>query len=258
MIGFFNNPDAGAGIRQERKDQSTHSRQDKENFERTGNKLNDSGPLLDGGGTSGRALSQLQPENFGGSPTSNNEADYMPPLLAGERVEGVYKDMTYLCPYSVPSALKGTLVLTNYRIYFKSDTHELSTSSSGSPLQPPPLVLDVPLGFVSNVAKMGGQNRPGDEHAYGLEIVCKDIRSLRFAMSKKFQENSAFTSHGMNPKGATSRSDIYQTLRRFCFPNTNHIPMFAYEFNENYPPFNADGVRGVSGWKLYDPVRVKT
>ena len=106
----------------------------------------------------------------------------------------MYKDMTYLCPYSLPCAVKGSMVLTNYRIYFKSDVYDISTSSSGSPLQAPPLVLDVPLGFVSNVVKIGGQARPGDEQSYGLEIVCKDIRTLKFAMSKKYQDCLLYTS----------------------------------------------------------------
>ena len=41
-----------------------------------------------------------------------------------------------------------------------------------------PTVLDLPLGFISQVQKMGGQKTSGKEH-YGLEIVCKDIRTLR-------------------------------------------------------------------------------
>lgn len=194
----------------------------------------------------GKNPQQLLQDGIGGNSTQN-EPDHIPPLLAGERVEGMYKDMTYLCPYSLPCAVKGSMVLTNYRIYFKSDEYDISTSSSGSPLQAPPLVLDVPLGFVSNVVKIGGQNRPGDEHAYGLEIVCKDIRTLKFAMSKKYQD-------ARDTKGS-SRSDMYQTIRRFSFPNTNHIPMFAYEFNEDYPPTNSKDVRGVNGWKIYDAVQ---
>ena len=175
-------------------------------------------------------------------------------------MEAVYKDMTYLCPYSLPSAVKGTLVLTNYKLYFKSDSCTISTSSSGSPLQAPPLILDVPLGFISNITKMGGQ-RSTEENAYGLEIVCKDIRSLRFAMSKKFQDDAMVHggSHHMinatGAKGVSSRKDIFQTLRRFSFPNSNHIPMFAFQFEEKYPVGLSGGKpSGVNGWKIYDPV----
>ena len=42
------------------------------------------------------------------------------PLLGGERIEAVYTDLTYLCPYSIPGATKGTMTVTNYKLYFKS------------------------------------------------------------------------------------------------------------------------------------------
>ena len=45
-----------------------------------------------------------------------------------------------------------------------------------------PVILDIPLGFVARVEKVGGARTPGDN--YGLEIFCKDIRNLRFALSK--------------------------------------------------------------------------
>ena len=217
---------------------------------RSDNDRNEAGSHVEIRVGAGQNPSHLIQDAVSGS-SVQNEADNIPPLLVGERVEGMYKDMTYLCPYSLPCAVKGSMVLTNYRIYFKSDEYDISTSSSGSPLQAPPLVLDVPLGFVSNVIKIGGQNRPGDEHAYGLEIVCKDIRTLKFAMSKKYHDGSL---HGGNAKGS-SRRDMYQTIRRFSFPNTNGIPMFAFEFNEDYPTTSSKDVRGINGWKIYDAVQ---
>ena len=238
------------GTKTDRQDNRNRIRRGNENLEVVG-KRNDDLPL----DTSAKLPSQLLQEGFAGNNIHQNE-DYIPPLLSGERVEGVYKDMTYLCPYSLPCAVKGSMVLTNYRIYFKSDVYDISASSSGSPLQSPPLVLDVPLGFVSNIVKIGGQNRPGDEHAYGIEVVCKDIRTLKFAMSKKFQDGVGFNSHSINTKGPSSRGDMYQQMRRFCFPNSNGIPMFAYEFNEEYPPKDSNGRKCVNGWKIYDPNQV--
>ena len=247
---MFYDIDAGTGSRFDKRDNKSRLRQDNESIERVGTRANDAVVQLEGVAP-GKIPSHLLQDGIGGPSVPNSEADHIPPLLAGERVEGMYKDMTYICPYSLPCAVKGSMVLTNYRIYFKSDEYDISTTSSGSPLQAPPLVLDVPLGFVSNVVKIGGQNRPGDEHAYGLEIVCKDIRTLKFAMSKKYPDGGVYNSHAGNTKGS-SRSDMYQTIRRFSFPNTHHIPMFAYEFNEDYPPINTKGVRGINGWKLYD------
>ena len=99
------------------------------------------------------------------------------PLLGGEKIEAVYPDITYLCPYSFPGSIKGTLTVTNYKLFFRSVGKDSS-----------PLVLDVPLGFVSRVEKVGGQ-RSSAENAYGLEIVCKDIRSLRFRLNKSDAQN---------------------------------------------------------------------
>jgi hypothetical protein len=246
------NLDTGTGTRQEGRE-NKYIQRPEENFDKIRSKNNETGTHIDAGGASNKIQAQLLPEGIGGNSAPNSDADHIPPLVAGERVEGMYKDMTYLCPYSLPCAVKGSMVLTNYRIYFKSDVYDISTSSSGSPLQAPPLVLDVPLGFVSNVIKIGGQNRPGDEHAYGLEIVCKDIRTLKFAMSKKYQDDTAYTS---NPKGSSSRSDMYGTIRRFSFPNTHHIPMFAYEFGEDYPQLDYNGISVTSGWKIYDAAQV--
>ncbi len=124
-----------------------------------------------GGGGGGRSVAHQQEEV---------------PLLGGEKIVSVFHDLSYLCPYSVPGAMKGSLTVTNYKLFFSSAYRDC------------PLVLDVPLGFVSRVEKVGGQRSSG-ENAYGLEIFCKDIRSLRFALSKS--------------EGAHPRKDIFETVR---------------------------------------------
>lgn len=57
-----------------------------------------------------------------------------PPLLPGEKVQGVAREVTYLCPYSGPA--RGVLSVTNYKLYFRSTDRET------------PYVVDVPLGVV--------------------------------------------------------------------------------------------------------------
>lgn len=52
------------------------------------------------------------------------------PLLGGETIEAVYPDLTYLCPYSVPGAMKGTMTITNYKLYFKSHFKVMKTLRS--------------------------------------------------------------------------------------------------------------------------------
>lgn len=62
-----------------------------------------------------------------------------PPLLPGEKVQGVARDVTYLCPFSGPA--RGGLSVTNYKLYFKSLERDTQ------------LVIEVPLGVVSILCK---------------------------------------------------------------------------------------------------------
>lgn len=144
------------------------------------------------------------------------------PLLGGEKVIVVYKDLTYLSAYSSQGAMKGTLTVTNYRLYFRSNANKDY-----------PLILDVPFGFVSRVEKVGGQRSTG-ENAYGLEIFCKDIRSLRFALNKY----DAATNHA-------PRKDIFEAIRLYSFPLTHNTPLFAFNYQDRYPDH-------LNGWRIYD------
>ncbi|XP_022328007.2 phosphatidylinositol-3,5-bisphosphate 3-phosphatase MTMR2-like [Crassostrea virginica] len=135
------------------------------------------------------------------------------PLLLGEKVQGIDENVTYLCPYNRP--IKGTLTVTNYKLYFKSVERES------------PFVLDVPLGVISKIEKIGGATSRG-ENAYGIDLLCKDMRNIRFAHR---QENH-------------SRRQVFEKIQQFAFPITNKQQLFAYEFKEDY---------GVDGWKVYNP-----
>ncbi|XP_069739503.1 phosphatidylinositol-3,5-bisphosphate 3-phosphatase MTMR2 isoform X3 [Phaenicophaeus curvirostris] len=136
-----------------------------------------------------------------------------PPLLPGETIKDMAKDVTYICPFT--GAIRGTLTVTNYRLYFKSMERD------------PPFVLDASLGVINRVEKIGGASSRG-ENSYGLEIVCKDIRNLRFAHK---------------PEGRTRRS-IFENLMKYAFPVSNNLPLFAFEYKEVFPE---------NGWKVYDP-----
>ncbi|EDL24975.1 myotubularin-related protein 2 isoform 1 [Mus musculus] len=137
-----------------------------------------------------------------------------PALLPGENIKDMAKDVTYICPFT--GAVRGTLTVTSYRLYFKSMERD------------PPFVLDASLGVISRVEKIGGASSRG-ENSYGLETVCKDIRNLRFAHK---------------PEGRTRRS-IFENLMKYAFPVSNGLPLFAFEYKEVFPE---------NGWKLYDPL----
>jgi len=138
------------------------------------------------------------------------------PLLKGEDIEAVYQDIAFLCPFSTTGSgpIRGSLMITNYRLYFRPQNKEN------------PVILDIPLGFVSRIEKVGGARTPGDN--YGLEIFCRDIRNLRFALSKG---------------DGHPRKDIFESLATNAFPVSNGGKLFCYKFKDQY---------SVNGWRVYD------
>ncbi|XP_073336249.1 phosphatidylinositol-3,5-bisphosphate 3-phosphatase MTMR2 [Pagrus major] len=134
-----------------------------------------------------------------------------PQLLPNEMVQDMAQDITYFCPFI--GAMRGTVTVTNYRLFFKCIDRE------------PAFVLDLPLGVVSRVEKIGNASR---DVSYGL--VCKDMRNLRFA-HKQMED--------------TLRKSIFEVLMKFAFPVSNGLPIFAFEYGQVFPE---------NGWKVYDPV----
>jgi myotubularin-related protein 1/2 len=139
------------------------------------------------------------------------------PLLPGERhVCGVTKEVTYLCPFMGP--VRGKLFITNYKMYFYGDDGD------------PPYTVDVPMGVISRVEKIGGSTSRG-ENAYGLEIYCKDMRNLRFAHKQEKH----------------SRRLVYDKLMTFAFPTSSGSgkKVFSFDYKETF-----NGVE--NGWGVYD------
>jgi len=139
-------------------------------------------------------------------------------LLPEETIKGDYQ-VTYICPFSNPSPIRGTLTITNYRLYFRPQQSEK------------PVIIDVPLGFVSRVEKDGGARTPGDN--YGLTIICRDMRNLSFALNKV---------------DGHPRKDIYDCLTFNSFPLSHESVLFCYIYREPYPSH-------LPGWNVYDPVQ---
>ncbi|XP_034233859.1 myotubularin-related protein 2 isoform X1 [Thrips palmi] len=137
-----------------------------------------------------------------------------PPLLPGEKVMGVAREVTYLCPYSGPA--RGVLSVTNYKLHFRSMDRDT------------PYVVEVPLGVVSRVEKVGGQSSRG-ENSYGIELFCKDMRNLRFGHK---QENH-------------SRRNVFEKLQQYAFPLSHKLPLFAFDYSETFPE---------NGWNALEPI----
>uniref|UniRef100_A0AAY4BH08 Myotubularin n=1 Tax=Denticeps clupeoides TaxID=299321 RepID=A0AAY4BH08_9TELE len=124
------------------------------------------------------------------------------------------KDIIYICPFA--GALKGKVFITNYRLYFRSNDVD------------PSVILDVPLSTIGRVEKMGGASSRG-ENSYGLDITCKDMRNLRFALKQE----------------GHSRRDIFELLFRYAFPVSHGLQLFAFLSQEKYEE---------NGWNIYEPV----
>ncbi|KAM6894808.1 myotubularin-related protein 1a isoform 2-T2 [Lycodopsis pacificus] len=133
------------------------------------------------------------------------------PLLPGESVQTTVKDVMYICPFS--GLVNGTLTITDYKLYFTSVERES------------PFVLDVNLGVISKLETISVSNQ--GENIKGLELVCKDMRSPRFAY--KMEE---------------SHPDVVELLSKHAFPLSHSLPLFSFLYQEQFP---------VDGWKVYDP-----
>lgn len=135
------------------------------------------------------------------------------PLFPGESIKAIVKDVIYICPFS--GAVSGTLTVTDFKMFFKNVERD------------PHFILDVPLGVISRVEKIGAQSH-GD-NSCGIEIVCKDMRNLRLAYKQEEQR----------------KLGIFENLNKHAFPLSNGQALFAFNYKEKFP---------VNGWKVYDPV----
>ncbi|XP_064796221.1 myotubularin-related protein 1-like isoform X1 [Oncorhynchus masou masou] len=135
------------------------------------------------------------------------------PLVPGETIKAVAKDVMYICPFT--GLVTGTLTSTDYKLYFISLERDT------------PFILDVNLGAISRLETISVQSH--GENTQGMEIVCKDMRSPRFAYKKE----------------DASQPEIVEVLTKHTFPLSNGLPLFAFLYKEKFL---------VDGWKVYDPI----
>ncbi|CAF4448807.1 unnamed protein product, partial [Adineta steineri] len=83
-------------------------------------------------------------------------------FLPGEDDVKLRDDVTY--GHKRKTLQRGELIVTKYRLLF--------ITKSPDPLQ---ILVDVPLGMISQIEKVGGQTRSNisDGAAYGIEVDCK-------------------------------------------------------------------------------------
>lgn len=86
------------------------------------------------------------------------------------------------------------------------------------------------MGVVSRIEKVGGASSRG-ENSYGIDILCKDMRNLRFAHK---QENH-------------SRRTVFEKIQKYAFP-------LAQAQNEKVFAFSYSEVFAEDGWVIYEPI----
>uniref|UniRef100_A0A3Q3A1D5 Myotubularin related protein 1a n=1 Tax=Kryptolebias marmoratus TaxID=37003 RepID=A0A3Q3A1D5_KRYMA len=129
------------------------------------------------------------------------------------------EDVMYVCPFS--SLITGTLTITDYKLYFSSKEKVNLLYDQDSPF-----TLHVTLGVISRMESFVVPNQ-GDKTTMGLELLCKDMRSPRFAYVVEEQQ-----------------PDVVEVLAKHTFPLSHGSALFAFTYKEQFP---------VDGWKLYDP-----
>lgn len=81
--------------------------------------------------------------------------------------------------------------------------------------------------MITKVEKIGGHSSKG-EHSYGFEVVCKDMRNLRFALRPQ--------KHG--------RKELHERILTYAFPLNNKRELFAFT--------NKEKLNVGNGWSVYD------
>ncbi|KHJ49371.1 hypothetical protein D918_00496 [Trichuris suis] len=111
-------------------------------------------------------------------------------LLPGEEIVIQETDIGFL---SCAGKIVGRMTVTNYRLLFESSEEKCT--------------LDIPLGTINRLDKMGYSNMSRGEDSYGFEMFCKDFRTFRFSSR---QENHA-------------RRPLFECLQRLAFPLSHKL-----------------------------------
>uniref|UniRef100_A0A8C2BPZ8 Myotubularin related protein 1b n=1 Tax=Cyprinus carpio TaxID=7962 RepID=A0A8C2BPZ8_CYPCA len=123
------------------------------------------------------------------------------------------KDVMYICPFS--GVARGTLTITDYKLFFKSLLRSFSTLHwlPGLFLFLSSLLFNL-LHTLSNINSC---------------FLPQDLRNPRFAYRKEGQSNL----------------EVFEILSKYAFPLFHNLPLFAFKYRETFPE---------DGWKIYDPV----
>jgi len=156
-------------------------------------------------------------------------------LLPGEDDVKLREDITY-CTHNRSVPFRGELIATKYRLLFVK-----------KPPEPIQVLVDVPLGMISQIEKVGGQTRSNmtEGAAYGIEIHCKDLRQFFFGNAKEQNQRRNLLEHltRLVFPFSISKADITNPLQFFG-------SFFALDYKRKMCPNTVD-----EGWTLYNKMK---
>ncbi|XP_065667293.1 myotubularin-related protein 2 isoform X3 [Hydra vulgaris] len=173
--------------------------------------------VIEAGMSNNDSADEDDKDNFDEKPGSATNGDC--PLYNGEKIICTASDITYFCPYS--GRIKGILYITNYKLFFQGNEENGMFNVS------------CPLGNISKLEKVGSSAKQKTESVYGLEMYCKDMRNLKFALK---YEN-------------TPRRKLFDAIQNNAFPISNGRSFFAFEYQDEFR---------LNGWEVYDANREMT
>eukprot|EP00912_Choanoflagellata_sp_UC4_P002267 UC4_evm2s1434 len=145
-------------------------------------------------------------------------------LGSAESLDCTALDVTYV--NSLEGPITGNLYVTSFRLIFRTagddQTVKIETKDNND--------VDLPLGLIYRIEKVGGQISSRGENSYGIEVFCKDLRHFKFAYK---------------PEGHARRK-AFESLSALAFPLNNNLPQIAYRYVDNVPVLSGGPIQANS------------
>ena len=132
----------------------------------------------------GRKRKSSNYTNINGDKIFEVDPEDIPPLLPMEMILCTYKDAKCVTEHISKEPIKGTLVVSNFKLHFLSKTQELKKGVSPTMANVRSAILNMPLGFVNKVEPIGDENDP-----FKIKVDCKDMRHFVLLLGDPIQKN---------------------------------------------------------------------
>ncbi|CDW51993.1 Myotubularin protein 2 [Trichuris trichiura] len=154
----------------------------------------------------------------------------------------------------------GRMTVTNYRLLFESSEEVLMTLAFDiSFFSVKKCTLDIPLGTINRLDKMGYSNMSRGEDSYGFEIFCKVFffharKTVELFCSSFLQDFRTFRFSSRQENHA--RRPLFECLQKLAFPLSHKLVVFSYTYQVNpFFAFQSKEKFNSNGWLVYDPVK---